>query len=95
MTQYVPSAPRQAARLTVKVPESAKLWVDDVYCPITSSERSFNTPTLEPGRQYFYTLRLEVEKDGDVVTESRRVFVAAGQRISVDFNSPTTVAAQR
>ena len=39
--------------------------------------------------------KAKVEKDGDVVTENRRVFVAAGQRIDVDFNAPAAVTAQR
>jgi uncharacterized protein (TIGR03000 family) len=85
----------QTARITVKLPSTARLWVDNVNCPITSSERSFNTPALAPGQQYYYTLRMEVEKDGQTVAENRRVFVAAGQRVSVDFNAPATVTAQR
>ncbi len=87
----------QVARITVKVPEAAKLWVDNVYCPLTSTERSFRTPVLQPGQQYFYTLRVEVEKDGKVETVNRRVDIAAGQQVNVDFNAPaaTTFTAQR
>jgi uncharacterized protein (TIGR03000 family) len=85
----------QVARITVKLPSNAKLWVDDVNCPLTSSERSFNTPPLAPGRQYFYTIRMEVERDGQTVSEDRRVFVAAGRQVNVDFNTPATVTAQR
>jgi uncharacterized protein (TIGR03000 family) len=85
----------QIARITVKLPSSARLWVDDVNCPLTSSERTFNTPTLTPGQQYYYILRMEVEQDGQLVTENRRVFIAAGQHVTVDFNAPQTVTAQR
>ena len=85
----------QPARITVSLPGNARLWVDNVYCPLTSNERSFSTPALQPGQQYFYTMRMEVEKDGRVETENRRVNVAAGVRINVDFNAPATVTAQR
>jgi uncharacterized protein (TIGR03000 family) len=85
----------ETARITVKVPENARLWVDNVSCPLTSNERSFKTPSLVPGQQYYYTLRIEVEKDGVTVSENRRVFIAAGQEINVDFNEPATVTAQR
>ena len=84
----------RAARITVKLPMDARLWVDNVNCPLTSDERSFKTPALTPGQQYYYTLRMEVEKDGRVVSENRRVFVAAGQQVNVDFNT-ATVTAQR
>ena len=63
--------------------------------PLTSDERSFKTPALTPGQQDYYTLRMEVEKDGQVVAENRRVFIAAGQQVDVDFNAPATVTAQR
>jgi uncharacterized protein (TIGR03000 family) len=93
---YVPREDRtQTARITVKLPSSARLWVDDVHCPLTSNERSFNTPALTPGQQYFYVFRMEVEQDGQLVTENRRVFIAAGQHVNVDFNAPETLTAQR
>ena len=69
--------------------------VDNVYCPLTSNERSFKTPAPQQGQQYYYTLRVEVEKDGRMETENRRVDIAAGQQVNVDFNSPATVTAQR
>jgi uncharacterized protein (TIGR03000 family) len=83
------------ARINVKLPSNAKLWVDNVNCPLISNERSFNTPALVPGRQYFYTMRMDVEKDGNVVSENRRVFVEAGAQVNVDFNAPATFTAQR
>jgi uncharacterized protein (TIGR03000 family) len=93
-TQLDDSRP-QAARIIVKLPSNAKLWVDEVNCPLTSSERSFKTPALVPGQQYFYTLRMEVEQGGETTSENRRVYIAAGQQVTVDFNEPATVTAQR
>ncbi len=89
------AAETQTARITVSLPSNARLWVDNVKCPLVSGQRSFNTPALNPGTEYFYTLRMEVDRDGQVVSENRRVFVAAGRSISVDFNTPATVTARR
>jgi uncharacterized protein (TIGR03000 family) len=85
----------QAARITVSLPSNARLWVDNVKCPLVSGQRSFKTPALNPGTEYFYTLRMEADRDGQTVSENRRVFVAAGRSVNVDFNAPATVTAQR
>jgi uncharacterized protein (TIGR03000 family) len=79
--------------VTIKLPAQARLWVDQVPCPLEGTVRSFDTPVLQPGQRYFYTLRIEVERDGQRVEESRRVPFAAGQRVEVDFNTPVRTAA--
>jgi uncharacterized protein (TIGR03000 family) len=83
------------ARITVRLPADAKLWVDDTHCPLTSDVRAFNTPNLQPGRQYFYTLRLEVNRDGQTLTLSRRIHMTAGQSLNVDLNDLSTATALR
>ena len=80
--------PEGGAVFTVQLPAEAKLWVDDVICPLTSETRSFNTPALQPGTQYFYVFKMEVEKDGKKVLENRRVVLSAGQQVNVNFNAP-------
>jgi uncharacterized protein (TIGR03000 family) len=75
------------ARVVVKLPASARLWVDQVPCPLEGTERSFDTPALEPGQRYVYTLRVEVERDGRPVQETRRVPLVAGQRVEVNFDN--------
>jgi uncharacterized protein (TIGR03000 family) len=79
------------AHLTVQLPESARLFVDDIACPQTSRKRSFDTPKLEPGKTYYYTLRAELVRDGQTVSESRRVDVKAGKEINVSFGDMTSV----
>ena len=84
------------ARVTVRLPADAKLYVDNVSCPLTSSVRTFDTPGLEPGRQYFYELRAVVSREGRDVTESKRVIVEAGRESAVDFGEMRDVrTAQR
>jgi uncharacterized protein (TIGR03000 family) len=76
-----------AARITVRVPEDARLFVDDVACPLTSATRAFDTPVLQPGREYYYTLRAEITRNGERRTESKRVVVAPGRRVTVEFKN--------
>jgi uncharacterized protein (TIGR03000 family) len=80
------------ASVTVRLPADAKLFVDDVACPLTSDVRSFATPALQPGQQYAYTMRAEVVRDGTTRTESQRVLVRAGQAVEVRFGALPAVA---
>ena len=75
----------EAARVTVKLPEDAKLYVDGIPCPLKSSPRTFQTPKLEPGRTYAYTLKAEVTRDGRTLSESRQVTLRAGKPVTVEF----------
>ena len=76
----------KTARVTVTVPEQARLWVDQAECPLTSAVRSFNTPPLEANQQFYYHLKVEVVRDGRTLSETQRVGVTAGQEVRVDFN---------
>jgi uncharacterized protein (TIGR03000 family) len=75
------------ARVTVQLPTDARLLVDGVASPLTSSTRTFDTPALEPGRKYFYILTAEVVREGRPVSDSRRVLLQAGKEVKVDFGN--------
>jgi uncharacterized protein (TIGR03000 family) len=84
-----------AAHVTVRLPESATLYVDDVACPQrNTAERAFDTPKLLAGRTYHYTLRVELVRDGRTVKEDRRIDMQAGQKVDVDFTSMGSVASR-
>jgi uncharacterized protein (TIGR03000 family) len=85
----------QEASLVVNLPENATLTVDGQATVSTSSERYFQTPALEIGKDYYYTLKAQVTRDGKVETVSRRVVVRAGKETRVQLDVPsTTVAAE-
>jgi uncharacterized protein (TIGR03000 family) len=86
---------RSPARITVRLPEKASLYVDGVACPLTSSVRSFQTPALDPGQRYRYTLRAEVTRDGQLLRQTRDVSMTAGQRVDVRFNFTPASTARR
>jgi uncharacterized protein (TIGR03000 family) len=81
------------ARVVVKLPADARLFVDDDPCPLTSAERSFDTPDLRPGVTYHYTIRVEVTRAGRAVAESKRVTVRAGRETVVEFGATRSVEA--
>jgi uncharacterized protein (TIGR03000 family) len=83
------------AKVTVRVPQDAKVYVDGVVCPIESGKSTFETPKLQAGRQYFYTIKAEMVRDGQNVSESRRVIVQAGKSTSVEFKEISNVQAAR
>src|SRR5262245_46097614 len=58
----------ESARLIIEVPSNAKLYVDGNLTKSGSDVRQFYTPTLEAGQTYFYDVKIEVEKDGKMLT---------------------------
>jgi uncharacterized protein (TIGR03000 family) len=85
-TRIAPAA--SPAKVVVNIPEDAKLWVEEVACPLTGETRTFNTAALEPGNRYFYNLTVESPQG---TRETRRVELAPGRTTEVDFRAVATV----
>jgi uncharacterized protein (TIGR03000 family) len=84
------------SRITVRLPENARLYVNDDRCPLKSDTRSFDTPQLKSDREYSYTLRAEVERNGQTFSEIKKVVFRAGKPVDVEFKEIGTVrTAQR
>lgn len=75
------------ARVVVRAPADARLWVDAVECPLPGTVRTFDTPELNPGQAYAYTLRVRVERNGQMVEDVRRVPLTPGQQVEVDLRN--------
>jgi uncharacterized protein (TIGR03000 family) len=73
------------AKLIVEIPRDAKLYIDDQLMKTASAKRTFNTPALQQGQQYYYILRAEVVLDGKTYTETQRVLVRAGEQTRATF----------
>jgi uncharacterized protein (TIGR03000 family) len=86
---------KDAARVVVKLPSDARLYVDDVLCPLTSATRSFNTPELVAGRSYYYNLKAEIVREGQKRTTEKRVVVEAGKQVTVEFKDMPVQAVSR
>jgi uncharacterized protein (TIGR03000 family) len=81
------------ATITVNLPADAKLTIDDSPTNATSGNRTFATPALEAGNEYFYTLKVEVTRNGQTVTDSKRISVRGGEETQVNFDFSDRVAA--
>jgi uncharacterized protein (TIGR03000 family) len=91
-----PAQTGERARVTVHLPADARLFIDDTDCPLTSDTRVFETPPLEPGRSFYYTLKAEVTRDGKPRVASQQVIVEAGKQVTVEFkNLPALATARR
>jgi uncharacterized protein (TIGR03000 family) len=85
----------QTATVVVELPADATLTIDGAATTSTSALRVFQTPELEPGTTYHYTFQAQVERDGKVQTEARRVEVRAGEQTRVSLTLPATAVAAR
>jgi uncharacterized protein (TIGR03000 family) len=80
------------ARIIVSLPADAKLTFDGASTTSTSTERVFVSPDLEPNRDFRYTLRAEVLRDGKPMSVEQTVAVRAGMESRVIMNLPVGVA---
>jgi uncharacterized protein (TIGR03000 family) len=78
------------ATLLVNLPADATLTIDDEATASTSGNRVFVTPPLETGREFHYTLKAKVVREGQVQTTTRRVAVRAGEVSRVELTIPAT-----
>jgi uncharacterized protein (TIGR03000 family) len=83
------SAPKEnkdeTARVQIRLPKDAQLYVDGVLIKMDGEEGTFRTPTLVPGKPYYYTFKAELDRDGDKVSETQKVTVEAGRTVAVEF----------
>lgn len=72
------------ASMIVNVPEDAIVYLQDQQMRSEGPVRHYVSPALERGAGYTYTMRVEVERDGRVLSETIRVPVRAGQRVNLN-----------
>lgn len=71
----------ERARITVKVPAGATLFVNDAK----QSASEFRTPTLPAGKEFTYAMKIETTRNGLPEQVSQKVTFRAGDNITVDF----------
>lgn len=84
-----------SATIVVELPEDAKLTFNDQPTESTSAKRAFTTPDLEEGKEYSYTLKAEVVREGQVQVITREVIVRAGEETQVKVELPSSTVAGR
>jgi uncharacterized protein (TIGR03000 family) len=78
------------ATVVVKLPADARLTIDGEGTTSTSTERTFESPALEAGKVYSYTLEASYLKDGKTVTVSKKIKIEAGKVSNVDLLDTAT-----
>ena len=74
---------RDVAEVIVSVPEDARVYMQDQAMTLSGSVRRFISPPLRTGAEYLYSIRVEVNRDGEVVSKSTNATVRAGERVNV------------
>jgi uncharacterized protein (TIGR03000 family) len=77
---------RDAVLISVNVPAEAKIFVNGNPTRSTGISRQYISRGLTGGRQYTYELRAEMEINGQTVSDTQVVQLAAGERRQVAFN---------
>ena len=70
-------------RINLRVPADAKIWFDGSQTIQTGAARSFASPPLAAGSEYAYQIRIQWNRDGKEVTQSRQIIVHAGDDINL------------
>jgi uncharacterized protein (TIGR03000 family) len=91
----VAQADSTEATLVVNLPEDATLTIDGEETASTSGNRVFVSPSLEEGKEYEYTLKAKVVREGKTQIATAKVTVRAGEVTPVELKLPAAgVAAQ-
>jgi uncharacterized protein (TIGR03000 family) len=80
------------AIIEVTLPADARLYFNNQPTAMDTDLRRFESPVLEPGMVYQYTLRAELVVDGQNQVKTRTVKVRAGEKTTVVFPFPASVA---
>jgi uncharacterized protein (TIGR03000 family) len=73
------------ATVAVDVPAGATFIVNNKEILLPAINPVFVTPPLEPGKDYFYDCMVKVERDGTIVTKTKRFIVHAGEVVRINY----------
>lgn len=80
------------ATIVVTLPADAKLMIDGAVTASTSATRTFNSPPLKTGQEFYYNLKAVVVRDGETISASSRITVRGGKETRVVLELPQAVA---
>jgi uncharacterized protein (TIGR03000 family) len=94
VSTVTPAPSDTGAHLTVNVPAGAEVWFDGTATTSTGQVRQFDSPPLKPGSRYSYEVQARWKENGQEVTQTQQVKVAAGARVNVTFPVPPETTGQ-
>jgi uncharacterized protein (TIGR03000 family) len=82
---YYPPEPEIANTATIQlhVPDDALVWFDGAATVSRGADRTFSSPSLTPGAEYVYQIRVQWTENGKTVETTRAVTLHAGDRINM------------
>lgn len=80
-----PTGVDRVVHFDIRVPADAEIWFDGAKTESVGPAREFVSPPLVPDHRYTYEVRARWKADGRDVTQTRRVAVHAGERVSITF----------
>jgi len=83
------------ATIVVSLPADATLRVDDYTTVSKSASRVFVSPTLDAGKEYYYTLTGEIQRDGKPVVATKQISIRAGEETRVVLEFPVAAVASK
>ena len=87
-TSYYPQdqdMDENAVTVRLQVPSGARVWVEGKETSQNGANRMFMSPSLEPGYEYVYHIRVQWNQNGETVERNREVTVHAGDFISLNM----------
>jgi uncharacterized protein (TIGR03000 family) len=85
---YPPAETGDVNTVTIRmhVPEGARIWFNGKATSQTGLDRTFETASLLPGRDYVYQVRVQWDENGKAVERTRDLTVHAGDRINLTID---------
>lgn len=83
------ATPTARATVLIRLPADAQLYADNAALRLTGPERKFVTPELPTGQEFTYRFRAEYEREGEVISVSKKVVVRAGGSVAIEFTDLT------
>jgi uncharacterized protein (TIGR03000 family) len=83
------------ATLIVNLPAEATLTIDGAATQSTSATRVFASPDLPPDKEFYYTLKADMVRNGEKISTTKKVSVRAGQQTNVMLEFPSASVAQK
>jgi len=85
-----PTANAAEARLNIRLPQNAHLWIQGKEIVNPGSEYTLVSPALESGFNYSYQVKAQWTEGGAQVVRTRVVQVRAGESVNVDLTTEGT-----
>jgi len=74
------------AVVLITLPADARLYINGMESTVGTNLRTFVTPELEANKHYYYTIRVEVVRNGQLTTDAQRVYFQRGEEVRVSFD---------